>query len=133
MTMGICNKDCFNCPFPDCVNDEGADAAEYAEAREREITIRDAQRDGKGRKLAARNRAYYEANREKIAARNRAYREANREEINAYMREYRRKRRQAGSGPAGEPAAARRGNSSTPLGGRTISAPTAPTAGRIWH
>lgn len=56
--MGICNKDCFNCPFPDCVNDEGEDAAEYAEAREREIAIWDAQRDGQGRKLAAYQRAY---------------------------------------------------------------------------
>ena len=58
--------------------------------------------------IAARNKAYYEANREKIAARKKAYREANREEIaayqkayyeanrekyNAYMREYMRRRR----------------------------------------
>ena len=42
------------------------------------------------RKLAAQQRAYYEANREKLAAQQRAYREANREKYNDYMREYMR-------------------------------------------
>lgn len=44
-------------------------------------------------KVAAQQRAWYEANREKVAAQKRAYREANREKYNAYMREYYRKRR----------------------------------------
>lgn len=85
----VCNRDCFNCPYPDCVLDEPMSAEEYAEAREREELLK----DPKARKLAAKQRAYYEANREELAAKQRAYREANREEYNAYMREYMRRRR----------------------------------------
>ena len=66
--------------------------------------------DNRGRRFAAQQAAYYEANREKIAAQQAAYREANREKIaaqkaayyeanrekyNAYMREYMRKRKAA--------------------------------------
>ena len=40
------------------------------------------------KKIAAKQRAYREANREKIAAKQRAYYEANREEINAKARAY---------------------------------------------
>ena len=46
------------------------------------------------RKVAAQQKAWYEANREKVAAQQKAYSEANREKYNAYMREYRRKRRE---------------------------------------
>lgn len=46
------------------------------------------------RKVAAQQKAWYEANREKVAAQQKAYREANREKYNAYMREYMRKRRE---------------------------------------
>lgn len=46
------------------------------------------------RKVAAQQKAWYEANREKVAAQKKAYREANREKYNAYMREYMRKRRE---------------------------------------
>ena len=46
------------------------------------------------RKVAAYQKAYYEANREKVAAQQKAYREANREKYNKYMREYMRKRRE---------------------------------------
>ena len=46
-------------------------------------------------KLAAKQKAYYEANREKVAAQQKAYREANREKYTAYMREYMRKKRAA--------------------------------------
>ena len=47
------------------------------------------------RKLAAKRKAYREANREKVAAQQKAYYEANREKHNAYMREYMRKKRAA--------------------------------------
>lgn len=52
-----------------------------------------AKKDNRGKKAAAQQAAYREANREKIAAQKAAYREANREKYNAYMREYLRKRR----------------------------------------
>ena len=51
--------------------------------------------DNRGRRIAAQQAAYREANREKIAAQKAAYYEANREKYNAYMREYLRKRREA--------------------------------------
>ena len=49
--------------------------------------------DNRGRRIAQRNAAYREANKDKIAEQKRAYREANREKYNAYMREYQRKQR----------------------------------------
>lgn len=47
------------------------------------------------RRIAEKQRAYYEANRDSIAEKQRAYREANRDKYNAYMREYMAKRRKA--------------------------------------
>ena len=44
-------------------------------------------------KVAAQRKAYREANRDKVAAQRKAYREANRGKYNAYMREYMRRRR----------------------------------------
>ena len=42
--------------------------------------------DNRAASIAAKNRAYREANRDKIAAKNRAYREANRDKIAAQKR-----------------------------------------------
>ena len=50
--------------------------------------------DGIARQKAARNKAYYEANREKVAARNKAYREANREKVAAQQKAYREANRE---------------------------------------
>ncbi|MCI8915647.1 MAG: hypothetical protein HFF26_03135 [Oscillospiraceae bacterium] len=60
-----CDKDCEHCKYPDCVYD-GLDAEDYAQSREldRELTQSPA-----AKKLAAYQRAYYEANKEKLAAR----------------------------------------------------------------
>ena len=76
--MSVCDRNCFECPYPDCIMDE-LDAEDYKEARriEREI-------------INPRS-----SKQKKIAAYQKAYREANRERYNAYMREYRRKRRAA--------------------------------------
>lgn len=89
--VNVCNHDCFNCPYPDCIVD-GMTAEEYRESSriEREL-IRPKSR--KEIAIAAKQREYYEANRESIAAKKREYYEANREKHNAYMREYRRKQR----------------------------------------
>lgn len=73
-----CNQDCFNCPFPDCIEDEMT-ASDYDEARERDREI-----------------IFPKSRKEKeLAAKQKAYREANREKRNAYMRDYRKKRRLA--------------------------------------
>jgi hypothetical protein len=61
-------------------------------------------------KLAARQKAYREANREKVAEYQKAYREANREQLRKrarnYMREYRAKKRAAAG--AGTPTTAKK-------------------------
>ena len=54
---------------------------------------KDDRRNNKERKVAAQQKAWYEANREKVAAQQKAYREANREKYNAYQREYQRRKR----------------------------------------
>ena len=104
-----CNRDCFNCVFEDCVID-GVSAEDYDYARmvEREFVFPKTQEE---KKLAAKQKAYYEANREELAAKQKAYREANREEIaakkkawvdknrekvNRYRREYRKRKRMEG-------------------------------------
>ena len=100
-----CNRDCFHCPFPDCIVDE-MDAAErkahreidkdlFTDPEKKRIAAKaKAYREANREEIAARQKAYYEANREEIAARQKAYREANREEIAAYQKAYREANRE---------------------------------------
>ena len=87
----ICDKDCLNCKFPDCICDD-MDAEDYAESRrlDCEFVFPKTKRQ---ESIAAKKKAYREENRESIAAKKKAYYEENREKWNAYMREYRRKKR----------------------------------------
>ena len=73
-----CNRDCFNCVFEDCIEDE-LTLEEYKQEAELDKEI-----------LFPKT-----AKEKKIAAGQKAYREANREKINQYMREYRRERRRS--------------------------------------
>ena len=117
--MPICDKNCFACPFPDCINDT-MDAEDYAEARGRDKLLNcptgqgrrpdrsvDAQRRERLDRKNAYNRAWYAKNRETIlakakdrresdpeyAARRDAYYQAHRAEIldrqKAYYRAHR--------------------------------------------
>ena len=64
---------------------------EASRKRDRESTLD--QKDFAAQKLAAQQKAYYEANREKVAEYQKAYYEANREKINEKRRrKYREKR-----------------------------------------
>lgn len=76
--MPICDKDCFRCPYPDCVND-AMDADDYAEARGRDRLLNcptgqgrrpdrsvEAQRREQMDRKNAYNRAWYAKNREAI-------------------------------------------------------------------
>ena len=93
MTKPVCNRDCFNCVFEDCVLDElNHDDYKQSAAIEKELLF---PQSAKQKKIAAGKKAYREANREKIAAGQKAYYEANREKINQYMREYMRERRRS--------------------------------------
>ena len=94
----ICNRDCFNCQFEDCILEDGPNAAEYRDLalidkslfetpEKRKVTAsQKAYREANREKVAASQKAYYEANREKVAASQKAYREANREKVAAYQK-----------------------------------------------
>lgn len=78
----VCDRDCLNCVYPDCILDEGPNAAEYREMAQIE---KDLFRTDEQKKVAASQKAYREANREKVAASKKAYYEANREKVAAGM------------------------------------------------
>ena len=88
----ICDRDCFNCPFPDCVREDLV-AEDYADARELERYIHPPTLSEI--RAAAKKKAYYEENREAIAAKKKAYREENREAIAAKQKAYREENREA--------------------------------------
>ena len=102
--MPICDKNCFACPFPDCVND-AMDAEDYAEARGRDKLLKcptgqgrrpdrsvEAQRREQLDRKNACNRAWYAKNREAILAKAKARRESDPEYAarqKAYYQEHR--------------------------------------------
>ena len=83
----VCNRDCFQCPFPDCVDDR------ITQEERRASMIRDSELKERS-KVAAAKKAYYEANREKVAAAKKAYYEANREKVAAAQKAYREANRE---------------------------------------
>lgn len=102
----ICNKDCFACAFPDCINDE-MDAADRRESRERDKLLGVPRREKCSESAAAeehrrRALAYYRAHAAEINAKrrgnprikeqHRAYYLRHREEILARQKEYNRRR-----------------------------------------
>ena len=76
----ICERDCFNCKFADCIR-EDLTAADYDDARALEVFIHPP--TPAQRRIAAKQKAYREENREAIAAKQKAYYEENREAIAA--------------------------------------------------
>lgn len=86
-TACLCNKDCFHCVHPDCIND-WLDYDDYlaSEEMERDFLFPKTQKE---RRRAEQDRRYRKKNKETIAARDRAYREANKEAILAQQRTYR--------------------------------------------
>lgn len=86
--MPICDKNCFACPYNDCINDT-MDADDYAEARGRDKLLKcptgqgrrpdrsvEAQRREQLDRKNACNRAWYAKNRETILAKAKARRES---------------------------------------------------------
>ena len=80
-------ENCLTCKYPDCLYD-GSTPQDFREAHRRDVAARIADKDRRGRKLAAQQRAYREANREKLAAQKHAYYEANKEKLAAQQRAY---------------------------------------------
>ena len=88
----VCDRDCFHCPHPDCIR-EDLTAADYDDARALEAYIHPP--TPAQRRIAAKQKAYYEENREAIAAKQKAYREENREAIAAKQKAYYEENREA--------------------------------------
>ena len=70
----ICNFDCFNCVYDDCINDRCSYSQEYY----------DKNRD----KIIVHQREYRKKNRDKSSAYQREYRQKNKDKILDYQREY---------------------------------------------
>ena len=83
--MVECNRDCLNCPYPDAPEECLEAPLSLDDYRELDWLDREIirQKTERQKKASAKQKAYYEANREEIAAKQKAYREANREEIAA--------------------------------------------------
>ena len=82
----MCDYDCFNCKYPDCVNDE-------MPRKKRDLldcTFRDEDTQVERRVKTARK--YYYTHRDIVLARAKAKRDANKEKANAKQRAYRAKR-----------------------------------------
>ena len=85
-----CNFDCFNCPYPDCINDNPdlIDTDEYI-LTDKQLEYR---RQSRERMRAYRKKnpnyykEYYAANREKEIKRNSEAKKAKREHYNEYQR-----------------------------------------------
>lgn len=74
----ICNRDCFHCPFEDCICDE-MDHSDYREARrrDRDLTVSVSEKE------LARRKRYYAEHRETLLAYMQNYRHTHRDEIHA--------------------------------------------------
>ena len=84
MKRRICDKDCLNCRFDDCINDE-MDAQDYQESDRRDKLC---QSEAK-RKMRAKNKAAYEKRRADKLAYARDYYQKHKEEAMEYQRRYR--------------------------------------------
>lgn len=86
----ICNRDCFHCPYEDCINDELL-LEDYQV--EKEIDLLSGAREYKTPKaIRASNKKYYEENKEKVAAYSKKYYEENKEKWKEYNQKSRQKK-----------------------------------------
>ena len=80
-----CNHNCLECPYPD-VPEECLEAAlTWDEYKELDVIDKNIinPKTAKQKATAARQKAYYEANKDKVAAQKKAYREANKDKVAA--------------------------------------------------
>lgn len=99
--MRICNKDCENCVFDDCINDE-MDADDYREAERRDkLCAGKSTASKKGRahylkyrdQYLARSRKYYQAHKAEAIQYQKKYYAENRGRVNALKREHAKRNR----------------------------------------
>ena len=88
--MTICDKDCFNCPHPDCINGE-LDLEDRKAHKRIDALLRN--RTPQQKKVAARKAAYYAEHKDEIAAHKAAYYKKPKDAIVANrVRQYRKER-----------------------------------------
>lgn len=83
-----CNHNCLECPYPD-VPEECLEAAlTWDEYKELDVIDKDIinPKTAKQKAVAARKKAWYEANKDKVAAQKKAYREANKDKVAAQQK-----------------------------------------------
>lgn len=86
----ICNRDCFHCPYEDCINDELL-LEDYQV--EKEIDLLSGARGCKTPKaIRAAQKKYREENKEKVAAAQKKYYEENKEKWKEYNQKSRQKK-----------------------------------------
>lgn len=94
----VCNRDCFNCPFDDCVVDDYT-YDEVVEARERDKEYALTEMDNSTREKVKKNteylREYYQKNKDKKSEYNRWYREEHKDEMREYYCKYRQEHKEA--------------------------------------
>lgn len=97
----ICNKDCFNCPYPDCINDEfSADDAAELDIIERDFVDPPKKRQSAKRKKRQKTTSedyhkWYEQNKAHKLAYNRAYYRLHRAARKKYAAEYYRRKKES--------------------------------------
>lgn len=83
-----CNHNCLECPYPD-VPEECLEAAlTWDEHKELDVIDKDIinPKTAKQKAVAARQKAWYEANKDRVAAQQKAYREANKDRVAAQQK-----------------------------------------------
>lgn len=75
--MAVCDRDCFNCPHPDCISDE-LDSRDWQESQMRDA---EARKESSGRRKRPAGVSYYEAHKAEIKTRKAAYWLANRDRL----------------------------------------------------
>ncbi len=86
----ICNRDCFHCPYEDCINDELL-LEDYQVEKEIDL-LSGAKKYKTPKAIRASSKKYREENKEKVAARNKKYYEENKEKWKEYNQKSRQKK-----------------------------------------
>lgn len=86
----ICNRDCFHCPYEDCINDELL-LEDYQVEKEIDL-LSGAREYNTSESHRAAKKKYYEENKEKVAAYSKKYYEENKEKWKEYNQKSRQKK-----------------------------------------
>ena len=96
--MPKCNMDCFNCPYPDCINNEIESGKEMAMRHRSRNTSKTSKYLENRAEILAKAKSYYQRNKEARIAYQRAYNAEHYEQVKersrVYQAEHRAERRE---------------------------------------